>query len=251
MRQAQLRVRLGRVTTAAVMVIAIALAVVAMVGVRAAHAAVLWSWTPSPFSCNANNNSCVAGTGFDPTVSYWGQATNPKGNCTNYAAYRLSNNGATKLTGSGNAITWKDRVIAQFGAAAVNTTPTVGSIAWWGGSSYPDGHVAYVEAVQGNTIHLTDSSYNMGSSRRILTSGQAGYPHYFLHIKDAPSASTGTRGDFTGDRRADVAAFYNYGNGQTKLFLFTSTGNGFTWPTPVFDSGPGGWTMTNAQPVPA
>ncbi|GIH10330.1 hypothetical protein Rhe02_83970 [Rhizocola hellebori] len=56
-------------------------------------------------------------------------------------------------------------------------------------------------------------------------------------------------GDFTGDGKTDIAAFYGYGGSLTKLFLFTSTGTGFSWPAAVFDSGPGGWDWANTKPV--
>lgn len=150
----------------------------------------LWSSVPTPFACSAKDNSCVAHTGFDPLVSTWGQYANRLGNCTNYAAYRLARNGATALAGSGDARTWRDRVQKQFGPAAVTSTPEVGSIAWWG-SAYGggSGHVAYVERVSGDTIYLSESSWNTGSGRRTMVKGAKGWPEGFLHIKDAPKVA--------------------------------------------------------------
>lgn len=157
-----------------------------------AHAASLWSSVPEPFPCDQPNNSCVAHTGFDPLVSHWGQTTNPKGNCTNYVAFRLERNGAPRLNGRGDAVTWRDRVIEQFGAAAVNNTPTVGSVAWWNGRiADGSGHVAYVEKVVGSTIYVSDSSFNIGSDRRVLTPDMSFYPDAFLHIMDAPDDGGG------------------------------------------------------------
>ncbi|SDS20812.1 CHAP domain-containing protein [Nocardioides scoriae] len=137
---------------------------------------------PSPFPCTARSNACVAYTGFNPNVSVWGQDVNPLGNCTNYAAYSLSRRGATRLSGSGNASTWRQRTVNQFGAARVNGTPAVGSIAWWGYGIGPSGHVAVVERVEGGRVWITESSYNIGSGRRVLTPGTAEYPAAFLHI---------------------------------------------------------------------
>ena len=47
-------------------------------------------------------------------------------------------------------------------------------------------------------------------------------------------------GDFNGDGKTDIAAFYYYDGGQTKLFLFTATANGFT-VTDRWTSGAGNW----------
>lgn len=180
--------RLLRPLLSALLTLAMALGFV-LVNPGSASAASLWSWMPSPFACSAANNGCVAATGFDPNVSTWGQDVNPRGNCTNYVAFRLARNGAVQLGGSGDAESWKARVQSQFGAAAANTTPAVGSVAWWAGTtSNGAGHVAYVEQVSATTIHITESTWNVGSSRRVLTLGQAGWPNSFLHIKDAPVA---------------------------------------------------------------
>ncbi|HST47341.1 CHAP domain-containing protein [Jatrophihabitans sp.] len=161
-------------------------------GARPASASVQWSWTPSPFGCDASDNSCVSGTGFNPEVSTWGQDTNPIGNCTNYAAFRLANNGASQLSGSGDAATWKARVQSQFGASAANGTPSVGSIAWWWtGSPSDPGHIGYVEQVSGDTIYTTESIWNTGSRRRVLTRGQSAWPDGFLHILDQPTTPGG------------------------------------------------------------
>lgn len=47
-------------------------------------------------------------------------------------------------------------------------------------------------------------------------------------------------GEFTGDSKVDVGAFYNYDNSQTELVLFTSGGSTFT-SSVKWDSGPGNW----------
>ena len=48
-----------------------------------------------------------------------------------------------------------------------------------------------------------------------------------------------TAGDFNGDGRDDVAAFYDYGSGAARLHVFASTGGGFS-----YDSG-GWWNTTS------
>lgn len=72
-----------------------------------ANAAPTWSSVPATFPCRQSSNACVAHTGFDPRTSYWGQDTNPRGNCTNYVAYRVQKNGGVRLGGRGNAWTWR------------------------------------------------------------------------------------------------------------------------------------------------
>jgi surface antigen len=164
-----------------------------------AAAAPLWSSTPSPFACAGpggspvGSNSCLRGTGFNPNVKYWGQVTNPKGNCTNYVAYRLQRNGASQLASSfGNAVGWKGVVRDKLGSGAVNKTPKVGSIAWWGAYSASGiraaGHVAYVEKISdnGRTVYLSESHFDRGSRRLMVRSSDGYWPDYFLHIKDRP-----------------------------------------------------------------
>lgn len=160
-----------------------------------AEAAPLWSWAPSPFGCSAKSNGCVSSTGFNPNISYWGAYTNTRGNCTNYASYRLQRNGARQFSApTGNAAQWAGNVRRSLGSSRVNGTPKVGSIAWWSGS-HPQfgyggaGHVAYVEKVSKGTVYLTDSRWNSGSSRWTVTSKSKYWPSSFLHIKDAPTAA--------------------------------------------------------------
>lgn len=134
-------------------------------------------------------------TGFNPNREYWGQKVNPKGNCTNYVAFRLSRNGARQLAGSfGDAVGWRSVVQSRLGSKAVNGTPKVGAIAWWGAFGAPEvsaaGHVAYVEKVTdgGRTVYLSESHFGIGSRRLIVRSGDAYWPDRFLHIKDKPKS---------------------------------------------------------------
>lgn len=165
----------------------------------AANAAPLWSSVPSPFGCAGPGNTiypgnaCLSRTGFNPNVRYWDQWANSKGNCTNYVAFRLQRNGAAQLASSfGNAVGWRSVVQQKLGSKAVNGTPRVGSIAWWGAFSAPGvwgaGHVAYVEKVSsdGNLIYLSESHWNKGSRRLTVRRGDAYWPDSFLHVKDQP-----------------------------------------------------------------
>ncbi len=173
--------------------------------IPAGASAALWSSVPSPFTCTnpggaiKPNNSCLEGTGFRPNKSNWGQATNSKGNCTNYVAYRLGKNGASNFLkpGEGNAVNWKRH--AEAAKKTVNHRPAVGSVAWWGAYGAPGvgafGHVAYVEKVSkdGKTIFLSESHYGLGSRRLIVKNTSSYWPDYFLHIKDQPVTSPSTQ----------------------------------------------------------
>ncbi|MGI8967373.1 MAG: FG-GAP repeat domain-containing protein, partial [Limisphaerales bacterium] len=61
--------------------------------------------------------------------------------------------------------------------------------------------------------------------------------------------STLVVGDFNGDGKKDVGAFYDYGNNNMSLLVFPSTGTSFsTWAT-WWSSGVGGWDSTKAKPL--
>lgn len=171
-----------------------------------AGAAPLWTSLPKPFVCGPGgkivpNNSCLKHTGFNPNAGrgaygpWWGQARSSKGNCTAYVAYRLMRNGASNflVPGQGNAVNWHRH--ARNGRKAVNGTPAVGAVAWWGANSKRPGvgwagHVAYVEKVSANgqAVYLSESHYGLGSSRLIVRKGSPYWPQAFLHIKDKPAA---------------------------------------------------------------
>jgi FG-GAP-like repeat/CHAP domain len=56
-------------------------------------------------------------------------------------------------------------------------------------------------------------------------------------------------GDFNGDGKDDIAAFYNYGNDTTTLFVFYSQGTTFSNPVSVWNSGTGNWDWNAMQAV--
>ncbi len=162
-------------------------------------------WTSKPkgkWECDSPKNRCVAHTGFRPGknvsggLGWWGQATNSRGNCTNYVAYRLIQNGAPDpgFRGSGGAKNWRQVVIDKLGAKRADGKPAVGAIAW-----FDFGHVAYVEKVVDGAVYLSDSSWPTkpgvgGSSRRVVRKGDWWWPDAFLHVKDAPTRHNDPRG---------------------------------------------------------
>ncbi|MDB6025412.1 MAG: hypothetical protein JWM68_1635, partial [Verrucomicrobiales bacterium] len=54
-------------------------------------------------------------------------------------------------------------------------------------------------------------------------------------------------GDFNGDGKRDVAAAYDYGNDNTSLFVFPSTGSSFSGSAQWWNSGVGNWRGANSK----
>ena len=214
--------------------------------------AALWTSVPNPFACTSSGNACVAHTGFNTNARYWGQWSNARGNCTNYVAFRVSSNGGAYPKPTGNAITWADAVRRTSGAAAVNGTPAVGAVAWWGSRKGQDGHVGYVEQVSGNTIWVSDSVWNWGSRRYTATPGTANWPDAFLHIKDAPGASPppATPGAGTGfylrDANNGGSATHTIGYGRPGDFPIVGDWNGDGIDTPGVIRGGNQWLLRNS-----
>ncbi|WP_076261013.1 CHAP domain-containing protein [Intrasporangium flavum] len=124
-------------------------------------------------------------------MSWWRQSTGH--NCTNYVAYRLVKNGLpnTKPTSlSGNASNWGPSFPAQ-----TNTSPAVGSIAWWDTSFSSTGHVAYVEQVlSASDIIISEDNWGGDFRWRRVTLTGGRWPKGFIHLKDqGPTVATDTR----------------------------------------------------------
>ena len=123
-------------------------------------------------------------------TSYWAMYTGT--NCTNYVAYRLvSTNGMANrrpAAGVGNARDWGSTM-----ASITDTTPTVGSVAWWGRPSGGN-HVAYVEKVVSSTeVWVSESNWAGAFDWRKITKTGSGWPDGFIHFSDpAPKALTAT-----------------------------------------------------------
>ncbi len=128
------------------------------------------------------------GYGANSSTSYWLQY--PKHNCTNYVAYRLIQNGMSDTkpwTGTGNALTWGEK-----NASKTDSTPALGSIAWWGKSNTsPLGHVAYVEYVDATQIVVSEDNYGGTFNWRSIprTSGNSSWPDGFIHFADQTTIS--------------------------------------------------------------
>jgi surface antigen len=108
-------------------------------------------------------------------------------NCTNYAAYRMVQSGlpnARPWSGGGNAEYWGTSM-----ASITNSTPTVGSVAWWAENVKPagrSGHVAYVEqVVSADEIIVSQDSWGGDFSWARITRSGGGWPSGFIHFNDA------------------------------------------------------------------
>jgi len=105
-------------------------------------------------------------------------------NCTNYAAYMMVKAGLKNVrpwtNATGNASGWGVGMKKK-----TNTTPAVGSIAWWTPGS---GHVAYVEAVISPTeIIISEDQWGGDFYWRVITKANGNWPKGFIHFKDAAS----------------------------------------------------------------
>jgi surface antigen len=96
-----------------------------------------------------------------------------------------SQNGApTPSYQLGDAYQWGANASAH--GIPVNGTPTIGAVAWWNqyAGHGPDGHVAYVEAINGDgTVTISEDVFSAGPfSWKIIPAGQ---PTGYIHFKDA------------------------------------------------------------------
>src|SRR5215217_2012193 len=112
-------------------------------------------------------------------TSYWRMYTGT--NCTNYVAYRLvTTNGMPNVrpaSGVGNAEDWGFAM-----ASITNSTPALGSVAWWGKTGH---HVAYVEKiVSSSEIWVSESNWSGSFDWRKITKSGSGWPDGFIHFKD-------------------------------------------------------------------
>ncbi|KQY60093.1 hypothetical protein ASD11_11400 [Aeromicrobium sp. Root495] len=115
---------------------------------------------------------------------YWRMYTGT--NCTNYVAYRLvTTNGMPNTrpkSGVGNARDWGKAM-----SSITDSTPVVGSVAWWGRTG---NHVAYVEkVVSSSEIIVSESNYGRAFDWRRVTKG-SGWPDGFIHFADPTLANT-------------------------------------------------------------
>lgn len=119
--------------------------------------------------------------------------------CTSFVAWRLTNDNHLPFSNSWGGVHWGNAY--QWAAAAkalgfaVNSTPSVGSVAWWnaGSASSSFGHVAWVARVYSDHSILIEE-YNYVSpgnySQRHLYPGTYTWPSGFLHVGDLKMTNT-------------------------------------------------------------
>ncbi len=198
----RLRFRRAAVTV----VTAVALTMVLAPGAHAAHQPMPDTWSPSAPTSGwtrawGHNDATLAYSGFSGSTrqtTYWGQALCNGGyNCTNYVAYRLQRNGAPNFvqqcaTGS-NATSWDER--ARRCGIRVDTVPAPGAVLHWDAQAYGNtaGHVAYVDAVVGDMLLISQAGCSGGASREIKSmsalraAGLNNGTIEFIHPLDLPN----------------------------------------------------------------
>jgi surface antigen len=136
--------------------------------------------------CTGYDSCAAAGyshSGYkeNASTSWWNQYTGH--NCTNYAAYRLVRNGMSRTKPaslSGNASNWGPSFTTQ-----TNSSPAVGSIAWWDTSYSSTGHLAYVEKViSASEILVSEDNWGGDFRWRRVTLAGGRWPKGFIHLKD-------------------------------------------------------------------
>jgi surface antigen len=134
---------------------------------------------PHPPACT-NGGACKA----DKWAFYRGQ-------CTSWVAYRLNQAGGVAFTNYylsksrwGDAVRWGPK--AKKLGITVNTTPTVGAIAWYSATrAAPDGHVAYVERVNSaKSFVMSEMNYDgkNGFYVHTITRTTGDWPTEFIHF---------------------------------------------------------------------
>lgn len=134
---------------------------------------------PHPPACT-NGGACEA----DKWAFYRGQ-------CTSWVAYRLNQLNKVAFSNSfggqgrwGDAVNWGPQ--ARKLKLTVNTTPTVGSVAWYGATkAAPDGHVAYVEKVNSATSFvMSELNYDSDNGFWVhtITKSTGDWPTAFIHF---------------------------------------------------------------------
>jgi surface antigen len=146
-------------------------------------------------------------------------------NCTDFVAFRLAKtNHYTPSSGMGDGGNWGYWARAHH--IRVDSTPAVGSVAWFAGAGY--GHVAYVAEVRRDGTIVTEN-YNMYFTRggqryytgtyytQTLARNRSGWPTGFIHFKDLPTTPS-----YVGT----IVQWRNGGSAPNTSWLVVSTPSG-------------------------
>lgn len=139
--------------------------------------------------------------------------------CTSFVAHCLNTRNGVAFhnwyggVNFGNANSWGNA--ARSIGITVDMNPAVGSIAWWGDGQW--GHVAWVEAVSGDTVHIEEYNQNWDGcfhERDINRYSVSGY----IHIKDISETTVFANKQFV---RIGENITFGFGvSGATNLVLY-------------------------------
>jgi surface antigen len=153
--------------------------------------------------------------------------------CTSFVAWRLhsrngfelyndyDHNGSLDFRGADN---WASA--AQSFGFSVNSTPAVGTVAW-----FSSGHVAWVEAVNGSNVTIEEYNYNAGQGpynyweRTIAASSVSG----FIHFAPALAYSIVSQDYYTDSTKTVSTNTTVYPGGHTWLVLRVRNTGTSTW----------------------
>ncbi|HEX6687123.1 MAG TPA: CHAP domain-containing protein [Solirubrobacterales bacterium] len=118
---------------------------------------------------------------MDSVFDSWGEYNRE---CTSAVAWWLHERNGFEMPFHDNANGWGHD--ASVRGYAVNGTPAVGAIAWWG----PGDHVAWVAAVSGGSVTIEEYNHDLQGhySERVIA---AGAPSGYIHFKDIASGPGG------------------------------------------------------------
>ncbi|MGZ4535814.1 MAG: CHAP domain-containing protein [Nocardioidaceae bacterium] len=160
------------------------------VGLAAAPAEAAYNYLCKGYAACAQAGMSSAGYAAANGTMYWRMYAGH--NCTNYAAYRMVQNGMPNVrpwTGDGNATNW-----GVANAGLTDGVPAVGAVAWWRAGAPPAGsagHVGYVErVVSPDEIIVSQDMWGGDFSWARITRTGGYWPSGFIHFKDVPLTNT-------------------------------------------------------------
>lgn len=220
-----------------------------------------------------------SGIAQDTVFDDWGESNRE---CTSYVAWMLHSENGFEMPFHGNADVWKSE--AHNHGFQVDGVPAKGAVGWKM-SSATVGHVVWVESVNGDgtvTVEDYNADYSGHWGEHTVSSGA----YQYIHFKDLAGTGAGTNppssdtdadgvpdpsdqcptlpgpsypngctppfakmtGDFTGDGKSDVAAFYRYDGNLLELFVYPGNGDG-TFGAPIWGSEQTGWSGYRTIPA--
>ncbi|MFV2022882.1 FG-GAP-like repeat-containing protein, partial [Micromonospora sp. LOL_023] len=161
--------------------------------------------------------------------------------------------GGMGACGDSAAYTFYQPINAALSAYGL-TLLTVPSTPWWDQSPGNSDRGTLHMNVNGDGLDDVVAFYDYGNSETrlwvFIANNSGGLnPPTVAWYSGGPGTWDLTRtrlvgGDFNGDGRDDIGAFYDYGNNETRLWAFTANNSGsFNNPTMQYNSGPGNWNL--------